>query len=271
MANHPLRFDILELERKNQAWPGGHAFFVPMNDCLNSTHIGQPAGTCDSVGTNRRTIKRTGARSEGAQSFRVLCERVGTTQSNTKRTGELSEAAFLLKAESLGFHIAKPWGDSEPYDFILDSGHRRWRVQLKCTQVLRARGYDIQPASASYGKGKIAYTADDIDVLVAHIVPVDTWYVLPVEVFAPRKSLRFYPGIECKSARWEKYREAWDLLRTTERISQNAATLAALDAAYRPECAERDWRRCLLHIAREIFREPPPSIDDRDTESRRIS
>jgi PD-(D/E)XK endonuclease len=57
---------------------------------------------------------------------------------NTKRTGELSEAAFLLKAETLGFHLAKPWGDSERYDFILDTGSRLWRVQLKCTQVLRA-------------------------------------------------------------------------------------------------------------------------------------
>ena len=40
---------------------------------------------------------------------------------NTKRKGELSEAAFLLKAAGLGFGVAKPWGDSERYDFILDS------------------------------------------------------------------------------------------------------------------------------------------------------
>src|SRR6185437_15810065 len=40
---------------------------------------------------------------------------------NTKRKGDLSEAAFLLKAASLGFGVAKPWGDSERYDFILDS------------------------------------------------------------------------------------------------------------------------------------------------------
>src|SRR5207253_9946140 len=42
-------------------------------------------------------------------------------RTNTKRKGELSEAAFLLKAASLGFGVAKPWGDSERYDFILDS------------------------------------------------------------------------------------------------------------------------------------------------------
>jgi hypothetical protein len=131
---------------------------------------------------------------------------------NTKRTGELSEAAFLLKAETLGFHIANPWGDSERYDFILDTGSRLWRVQLKCTEVLRARGYDVQPSYSIYGQGKIAYSADDIDVLAAHIVPLNVWYILPIEAFAPSKSLRFYPDIDCKRARWEQYREAWHLL-----------------------------------------------------------
>jgi PD-(D/E)XK endonuclease len=131
---------------------------------------------------------------------------------NTKRTGELSEAAFLLKAETLGFHLAKPWGDSERYDFILDTGRRLWRVQLKCTEVIRARGYDVQPIYSIYGEGKVAYTAEDIDVLVAHIPPINVWYILPIEVFTPDKSLRFYPNAQCKCARWEQYREAWHLL-----------------------------------------------------------
>src|SRR5207244_11794820 len=113
---------------------------------------------------------------------------------NTKRKGELSEAAFLLKAASLGFGVAKPWGYSERYDFILDShgldshnndfhnndshnngshsndshchdshnddshghavGRRLWRVQLKCTAVVRARGYDVQPSTRSTGKAR---------------------------------------------------------------------------------------------------------------------
>jgi hypothetical protein len=39
----------------------------------------------------------------------------------TKRRGELAELAFTLKAASLGFGVAKPYGDSERYDFILDA------------------------------------------------------------------------------------------------------------------------------------------------------
>jgi hypothetical protein len=99
---------------------------------------------------------------------------------NSKRTGELSEAAFLHKAVGLGFRVTKPWGDSERYDFVLDSGRRLWRVQIKCTASERAGGYHIQPIHFVYGKNKVVYTADDIDVLAAHIVPLDVWYVVPV-------------------------------------------------------------------------------------------
>lgn len=44
----------------------------------------------------------------------------------TKRRGELAELAFTLKAASLGFGVAKPYGDSERYDFILDSRDLNW-------------------------------------------------------------------------------------------------------------------------------------------------
>ncbi|HXM67764.1 MAG TPA: hypothetical protein VN911_13600, partial [Candidatus Acidoferrum sp.] len=39
--------------------------------------------------------------------------------SNPKRLGELSQAAFLVKAQAMGFGLALPWGDSEKYDFVV--------------------------------------------------------------------------------------------------------------------------------------------------------
>ncbi|MGA9967606.1 MAG: group I intron-associated PD-(D/E)XK endonuclease, partial [Terriglobales bacterium] len=41
-----------------------------------------------------------------------------------KRLGEQAEAAFLNKATSLGLSVARPWGDSDRYDLIVDSGRR---------------------------------------------------------------------------------------------------------------------------------------------------
>ena len=140
----------------------------------------------------------------------------GAALPNSKRTGELSEAAFLHKAVGLGFRVTKPWGDSERYDFVLDSGRKLWRVQIKCTAVERAGGYHIQPIHFVYGKNKVVYTAEDIDVLAAHIVPLDVWYVVPVAALAQGKSLRLYPDDGCKTARFEKYREGWEFFRDHE-------------------------------------------------------
>jgi hypothetical protein len=133
-------------------------------------------------------------------------------QSNTKRTGERSEAAFLNKASSLGFGVAKPWGDSERYDFILDNGRQLIRIQTKATNSLRAQAYETR-ATYTTGKGRAVYTRRDIDFLVAHIIPFDLWYILPVEVCTPQPMLRFYPHRQAKQMRLEKYREAWHLLQ----------------------------------------------------------
>jgi hypothetical protein len=132
-------------------------------------------------------------------------------RSNTKRVGERSEAAFLDKACDFGFGVARPWGDSERYDFILDNGLQLLRVQVKGTDSLRAGAYETR-ATYTVGKGRAVYTRSDIDFFIAHVIPLDLWYILPVEVCAPAPMLRFYPHREAKQMRLEKYREAWHLL-----------------------------------------------------------
>jgi len=135
---------------------------------------------------------------------------------NTKRTGELAEAAFVVKAAGLGYAVSKPWGDSERYDFILDSGPRTWRVQIKCTESLNANGYQVQSTYTDQKK-KGHYTSADIDVLVAYILPLDLWYVVPAHAFPASASLRFYPqgNISGRPPRFEQYREAWLLFQQT--------------------------------------------------------
>ena len=86
-----------------------------------------------------------------------------------------------VEGQDDGLHGGQALGDSELYDLILGWGTRLWRVQLKCTLVIRSRAYEIQPIHSVYGKGKRAYSAREIDALVVHIPPCDAWYVLPVE------------------------------------------------------------------------------------------
>ena len=131
-----------------------------------------------------------------------------------KRMGEVSEAAFLLKARTLGFGVALPWGDSEKYDFIVWAGEggRLLRVQVKATGRLHRRGYEVQPVYSTRGEGKKRYTAEEIDVLAAHVQTLDVWYLLPIGAVGRAKSLRFYPDIRSRAPRWEEYREAWEWL-----------------------------------------------------------
>lgn len=89
----------------------------------------------------------------------------------SERIGEISEMALALKARTMGFMVAKPWGDSELYDFVVGWGTRLWRVQLKCTLVIHSRAYEVQSTHSVYGKGKRAYSAREIDALVVHIPP----------------------------------------------------------------------------------------------------
>ncbi|MGA9979514.1 MAG: group I intron-associated PD-(D/E)XK endonuclease [Candidatus Sulfotelmatobacter sp.] len=160
-------------------------------------------------------------------SSRKRSKRPPPRRPNTKQTGERSEAAFLHRASGLGFGVAKPWGDSLRYDFILDNGERLWRIQIKCTESLRAQAYETR-ATYTTGKGRAVYTARDIDFLVVHVVPLDVWYVVPVAQCTPQPMLRFYPHRQAKKMRLEKYREAWHQLKPTHPGANGPITIQAV-------------------------------------------
>ena len=127
----------------------------------------------------------------------------------TKEKGELAELAFLHKAASLGFGVAQPHGDSERYDFILDSGERFWRVQVKS---IFGMVEGIYRGRCTHGD-KILYTAEEIDFLAVYIAPLKVWYIIPVDCAPASGVLAFYPsGRERGSGRFEEFREAWHLM-----------------------------------------------------------
>lgn len=126
-----------------------------------------------------------------------------------KRRGELSELAFFYKAASLGFGVAKPWGDSERYDFILDSGQRLWRVQVKSGGYHKNRRYGLHGMCGN--RQQTVYTAAEIDIFVTYLIPIDVWYVIPVEKIQ-NKWLLFFPYGGARFGHYEQYREAWSLM-----------------------------------------------------------
>jgi hypothetical protein len=131
----------------------------------------------------------------------------------TKRRGELAELAFTYKAATLGFGVAKPYGDSERYDFVLDAGGRFVRVQVKSSTTLLNGLYHMNCHRRTNGRA-VAYSPSEIDFLVAYIIPEDAWFILPITVVAHRTSLLFNPkGYPRGDGLFGAYREAWHLLR----------------------------------------------------------
>ena len=85
-----------------------------------------------------------------------------TVQNQTKRRGEIGEAAFLAKASAMGFGVAKPWGDSDRYDLIVDVAGRLLKVQIKsahCVSASPGGGYNIRCC----GHQRSSYQPDEID------------------------------------------------------------------------------------------------------------
>ena len=146
-------------------------------------------------------------------------------KSTRKRFGEHSEAAFLERATYEGFGVAKPWGDSDRYDFILDSGHRLWRVQVKSTshQIAGRYGYPFMAHSWEKDGSKRPYTPDQIDILAAYIVPEKLWYIIPIQALNGTLTFTLFchqrpagRGGAHRAHNFDQYREAWHLLRKEE-------------------------------------------------------
>ena len=128
-----------------------------------------------------------------------------------KRLGEAVEAAFLAKATMLGFPVLKPWGDSRPYDFAVESGRRLLKVQVKCATSHRG----TRCSARASGSGKL-YTPDDFDFLAAYVIRKNLWYVVPGDAFLPRATVHFNYGPRTQGM-FEIYREAWCLMMCTPR------------------------------------------------------
>lgn len=131
----------------------------------------------------------------------------------TKRRGEIAEAAFLHKAASLGFSVAKPWGESDRYDFMVDCGTRIWRVQVKSAHSSALNGYTFHACGNVH---KNRYTRRDIDFIVGYVVPDDVWYVIPIEAYGERTTIKVFPSSRRRMSRFEIYRDAWDYMRSPE-------------------------------------------------------
>jgi hypothetical protein len=154
----------------------------------------------------------------------------------TKHRGEISELAFALAAARYGFGIAKPFGDSERYDIILDPSHvarvipteaerqrAKWRdplyasrprlirVQVKSSTQLQYGLYRVNAHRRINGRA-VPYTLDEIDFFAAYVIPEDSWFIFPLSHILGATAVTLSPKRRRKPHVNDPYREAWHLL-----------------------------------------------------------
>ncbi len=135
----------------------------------------------------------------------------------SKRRGELVELAFLHMATAMGLKVSKPYGDSGRYDFIVDTGRRLFKVQVKSTSYAKSS----QAYGASVGRnlhGRVVpYLRSQVDFIAIYVVPEQTWYILPMRAVVGQVTLRLPSKSNPKLGSFGKYRNAWTLLRGAQK------------------------------------------------------
>jgi hypothetical protein len=139
---------------------------------------------------------------------------IGPSSLYSNRKGLMAELIFVVKAISMGFAVSKPYGDGEPYDLVVEANGRFLRIQVKSVFTTARWGYSII-AVRGRRRPVVQYSAREIDFIAAYVVPHDAWYIVPLFEVASCTQILVYPEGTKRSggARFEKYREAWDLLR----------------------------------------------------------
>ncbi len=127
-----------------------------------------------------------------------------------KKRGELAEIRFLLAAASKGLMVAKPWGDSEPFDFLVGRDGRYLRVQVKSTNYAQYPGrYTVNCCQPGCRK---PYSPREVDVIAVYVVPEDQWYVFPIDVLKGVTMITVSSRPRSRG-QYDGYLDAWHLLR----------------------------------------------------------
>jgi hypothetical protein len=125
--------------------------------------------------------------------------------SDKKLRGEWAEMVFMTRATELGLPVSKPWGESRSYDFVVGRPAHFVAVQVKSTTSALEQGWVCKL------RGSKPYPPGSFDFLAAYIVFEDAWYIIPEEEVLGMDNITLHTGSSWEN--YEKYREAWHLLR----------------------------------------------------------
>ena len=138
-----------------------------------------------------------------------------------RRDGSLYEQIFFAEALKHGLEVFPPLGDYLPIDcLVMNSAGRVFKVQIKgtgkvtiCPKNKGSGRYKITASCGSLKKQPLDCTK--VDVLAAYIEDLELWYLIPCMSLDNALTLGLYPNIPDSKGKHEKFRENWDLFKTT--------------------------------------------------------
>ncbi len=153
---------------------------------------------------------------------------MSTIPHTPKRTGEWVELQFMARATAHGLVVSKPWGDSTPYDFVVEAGGCFQRVQVKSSSH-RAADRRHRPYGytclLTYSRGRHRY-GRQVDFFAFYILPEDLWFIIPAAALRHRRAA-IYPDPHHPRNPYFRYLEAWHLLLPRRSPDSSRAQLLA--------------------------------------------
>ncbi len=142
-----------------------------------------------------------------------------------KERGEWAESVFVARAGEQGLPVSKPWGDSRSFDCVVGRPGKFAAVQVKSTitKLESGKGYICSTCSSHK-----AYRVGAFDFLAAYVIPEDAWYIIPAKEIRGLKSISLCTE-GSGEAKYEKYREAWKLLRVAAEIPEETVGAVAVE------------------------------------------
>ena len=126
---------------------------------------------------------------------------------NSKQRGEWAELLFMARAAEHSLTLARPWGDSSPYDVAIDHNGSFLRVQVKSTRCRHSSG----AYKCHVDSNRVPYALNQFDFIAAYVIPVAVWYIIPLAATHRQNEVLLAPH-RPKSI-YARYQEAWHLLR----------------------------------------------------------
>ena len=95
-------------------------------------------------------------------------------------TGNVSESAALNAFSKAGFVVSVPFGNGAPYDLIVDTGKRLWKVQVKTGRLREGCVlFAAQRINGHHGTKRYKYEEGEIDLFAVYCQENELVYLVP--------------------------------------------------------------------------------------------